>query len=624
MHRQHTQTRQFKRLRPLAVAVAMLGAGSGAQAFSIDTGNEDIEMRWDNTVRYNAAVRVKDRNNLIGNNVASDEGTYLFDKGDFVASRFDVLSEFDFAYKRMAGFRVSAAGWWDGVYGDNSGANPKFAAAGLSSYPNQKFSNYTKRFYEGPSGEILDAFVFANFDLGDVASKVRAGRHTVFWGESLFLGGALHGISYSQMPLDLQKGFATPGVEAKELFRPLNQISGQFQLTDTLSLAGQYFLEWEPYRYPEGGTYLGPVDFAFNGPEQVLVGRLPSVGVPAALRGAGVGYTRGNPFEPDQRNGEFGVNLRWSPEALDGTVGAYYRRYADKLPQGLVTQLGLFRNPATGLPVILNGQPVPLATQSQYNLIYADGIDLFGVSFAKNIAGVSVGAELSYRHNTPLLSKILGIPTAVAAANGAQVNPGAGGTLGPVGNTMHGLVNAVGIIPDTPVFDAATWAVEFVWSQWLDVTSGAETFQAVGYGGCTFNKGLRNAAGNPITNTPGDKWDGCATKNYFGMGANFTPTWYQVMPGVDMSAPLTFSMGLSGNAATTFGGNQGNGNFSVGLGFDIFQKHRIDLKYIGYFGRINDYGTSGGALNPQIITQNGFTTLLKDRDFISLTLKTTF
>jgi len=107
------------------------------------------------------------------------------------------------------------------------------------------------------------------------------------------------------------------------------------------------------------------------------------------------------------------------------------------------------------------------------------------------------------------------------------------------------------------------------------------------------------------------------------MGASFTPTWYQVMPGVDMSAPMTFSMGLSGNAATTFGGNQGNGNFSAGLGFDIFQKHRVDLKYIGYFGRINDYGTSG-ALGAQNITQNGFTTLLKDRDFISLTLKTTF
>ena len=590
--------RQFrKQARPIALALAAtLGAGGNALAFNIDVDNEDIEMRLDTTVRYNAGVRVKNRNNLIGNNIASDEGTYLFDKGDLVTNRLDLFSEFDFAWKKQLGFRVSGAAWGDGAYGTASGANPKFAQAGISSYTNQQFSPYIQQYYRGPSGEILDAFVFANFDVAETPVKVRTGRHTVFWGESLFLGGALHGISYSQMPLDLQKGFATPGVEAKEIFRPLNQVSGQVQVSDTLSLAAQYFLEWEAYRYPEGGTYLGPVDFAFNGPDRILLA-------------PGVGYTRGNPFEPAQRNGEFGLNARWSPEVLDGTVGVYYRRFADKLPQGLVTQQTL-RNVGT----VARPNYVPLSAFSQYNLIYADGIDLYGISLAKNIGGISFGSELSYRHNTPLLSKILGVP----GINPFSVPaPSEGETTGPRGNTMHGLVNAVGILPDTPVFDAATWALELVWSQWLDVTSGAETFQAVGYKGCTFNKNQGSS------NTPVDKWDGCATKNYVGMGASFTPTWYQVMPGVDLSAPMTFSMGLSGNAATTFGGNQGNGNFSAGLGFDIFQKHRVDLKYIGYFGRINDYGTSG-ALGAQNITQNGFTTLLKDRDFISLTLKTTF
>jgi len=579
----------WSQVRPLALVLATtLGAGGNALAFNIDVGNDDIEMRLDTTVRYNAGVRVQGRNPLIANNIASDEGTYSFDKGDLVTNRLDVFSEFDFAYKKMLGFRVSGAGWYDGAYSDDSEANPKFAS--ISSYPNQKYSPYVNRYYQGPSGELLDAFVFANFDLGEVPTKVRAGRHTVFWGESLFLGGALHGISYSQMPLDLQKGFATPGVEAKELFRPLNQVSGQIQLTDNLSLGAQYFLEWEAYRFPEGGTYLGPVDFAFNGPDRVLLA-------------PGVGYTRGNPFEPAQRNGEFGLNARWSPEVLDGTVGVYYRRYADKLPQGLVTKQTLVRLP--------NGQFVPVASASQYNLIYADGIDLYGISLAKNIGGISFGSELSYRHNTPLLSKILGVP----GTNPFNVPvPGEGETTGPRGNTMHALVNAVGVVADTPVFDSAVWAVELVGSRWLDVTSGAETFQAVGYKGCTFNKPTAQA---------GDKWDGCATKNYVGMGASFTPTWYQVMAGVDLSAPLSFSYGLYGNAATTFGGNQGNGNFSAGLGFDIFQKHRVDLKYIGYFGRINDYGTSG-ALGAQNITQNGFTTLLKDRDFISLTLKTTF
>ena len=98
--------------------------------------------------------------------------------------------------------------------------------------------------------------------------QAKLGRHTIYWGESLLLGGHLHSVSYAQAPLDLQKGFATPGTEVKELFRPLNQLSLQAQLTDTLSVAGQYMLEWESARYPEGGTYLGPVDFVFNGPDR--------------------------------------------------------------------------------------------------------------------------------------------------------------------------------------------------------------------------------------------------------------------------------------------------------------------------------------------------------------------
>ena len=79
-----------------------------------------------------------------------------------------------------------------------------------------------------------------------------------------------------------------PGVEAKELFRPLNQLSLQAQVTDTVSVAAQLMLEWESFRYPEGGTYYGPVDFAFNGPDRQFIS--PALGFAA----------RGGAVEPDQ------------------------------------------------------------------------------------------------------------------------------------------------------------------------------------------------------------------------------------------------------------------------------------------------------------------------------------
>jgi hypothetical protein len=49
----------------------------------------------------------------------------------------------------------------------------------------------------------------------------------------------------------------------------------------------------------------------------------------------------------------------------------------------------------------------------------------------------------------------------------------------------------------------------------------------------------------------------------------------------------------------------------------VFQKYRFDIKYSGYLGRYRDNGTA-------VTTQNGFTTFLKDRGFVSLTFKTTF
>ena len=83
--------------------------------------------------------------------------------------------------------------------------------------------------------------------------NVKAGQHTVYWGDSLLLGGAIHGVSYSQNSLDVWKGFATPGSEAKELFRPRGGLTLQAQPTQDLSLAGQWFYNWQAIRMPGVG-----------------------------------------------------------------------------------------------------------------------------------------------------------------------------------------------------------------------------------------------------------------------------------------------------------------------------------------------------------------------------------
>jgi hypothetical protein len=86
---------------------------------------------------------------------------------------------------------------------------------------------------------------------------------------------------------------------------------------------------------------------------------------------------------------------------------------------------------------------------------------------------------------------------------------------------------------------------------------------------------------------------------------------------MDLLAPLSWSQGISGNAAVTSGGNEGTGNFGIGLAADFYQKYRVDLKYVGFYG---DYTKANGAAT----VYNGSTVAIEDRDFISLTFKTTF
>lgn len=591
-------------LRTSVAAVVMtLGGMNAAQAFEFDTGNEDVTVRWDNTVRYNIGMRTDGRKK-IGNNINYDEGEYRFDKNEVVTNRVDLLSELDVVYLKKFGFRVSGAAWYDNAYRDTDAKrNPAIplAAQPRGSYIGDEYSDYTKKYYKN-GGELMDAFVFGSFDLGGMPLSVKAGRHALFWGESLLLGGALHGVSYSQMPIDLAKGFATPGVEAKELFRPLESISGSIQVTNELSLAAQYFFDWESFRYPEGGTFLGPVDPVFHGPNQAHVTALGST------------LPQVHTNDPD-KSGDFALSARWAPEALDATLGFYYRNFTDKLLAVLLT-----RNTAVS--------PVNNPLQLAYGQYYGEDIDLYGISLSKSIAGVSVSAELSYRENMPLNAQVFGFTPGGLVGPLAALTPflfprGAAAvtlkdnSFQARGNTIHLVVNAIGLIPATPLFDTASYIVEGTFNRVDEVTDNKDMYFGEGYGVC--NKALKA----PLTATGQykDKWDGCSTKDFYGIAFNFTPTWFQVMPGIDLSAPLSYSRGMKGNSAVAFGGNERNGSYAVGIAADAYQKYRFDLKYVDFFGKTRE-GTLNGL--PATTSQNGFSTLLKDRGHIVATFKTTF
>jgi len=217
-----------------------------------------------------------------------------------------------------------------------------------------------------------------------------------------------------------------------------------------------------------------------------------------------------------------------------------------------------------------------------------------------------MGAELSYRQNMPLLSD----PVNVLPAAFVPLSPGSiattdipsKGTPGALGDTMHGVLNAINIFPKTALFDTATLSGELTWMQWLRVTQNEAVFKG---------RSSYSAIDKP-------------SKNFVGLAINFTPTWFQVWPGVDLLAPLTWNQGISGNAAVAFGGSENGGNWSAGIAADIYQKYRVDLKYSAYYG---DYSTNPTGATPAggvMGVPNGANASLSDRGWVSLTFKTTF
>ncbi|TWJ11344.1 DUF1302 domain-containing protein, partial [Geobacter argillaceus] len=462
-------------------AMAVLGIGVNAVAFEIPTDNEDVVIHWDNTFRYTLAQRLKGQNKDLIGSINHDDGNRNFDVG-IVSSRLDLLSETDLVYKKDFGFRLSGALWYDPIYKaglDNR--SPQTSNHLEKGQPSPGLNQYTKRRFAGPDGELLDAFVFGKLNIGDVPINVRAGRHTIYWGEAFFPAAGSNGISYGQSPIDMAKALAMPGVELKEIFRPLNQVSVQVQPTNELTIAGQYYLEWESNIFPEGGSYLGMVDGWMNSGESFIFpgppGGPPLVWVP-----------NGGDHRPSDMR-DWGIKVAYSPEWLNGTLGFHYRNFSDKMPQVLMDASG-------------------------YHNDYKSNISLYGISFAKQILGVSVGSELSYRRNMPLTSQWF-------APAGAR------------GDTMHAVVNFLTLLPKTPLFDTGSAILEFAYGRWNRVSENGQYFTG--------------RAGTNIFGQPTNLGIGHATRDNSTVTVNLVPEWKQVLPGVDLAMPLNFSVGMHGN-----------------------------------------------------------------------------
>lgn len=545
------------RLSKLALVVAgCTGSVGTAQAADIPMSNPDLEMRWDNTLRYNAGWRVKDRDPSLANNPANDEAEFLFDKGDMINNRLDLYSELDVSYQKRVGARVSGALWYDERYGDTGRSHPLLADR--ASYPGNRFSSYIKRYYSGPSGEFLDAFVWGNFMLGETDLALKLGRHAQLWGEAVFPTASANSVAFAQAPSDGLKSSTSPGATAKESTIPMNQLTGTWQLTDRLSVSGLYTLEWRESRVPEGGTFLGLSDALLKGPVRL------APGVPW-----------GDPEEGEK--GDWGVTVRWRPSFMDEpNLGLYYRKFDDKGPSWAAQQ------------VQLPGSPLEART------VHARDIEVWGVSIGTTVMGHALGAEVSHRRNTPLLSASPRF-TAPSDFEGAR------------GDTWHFLVNSASLFGKSKFFDSAALIMELTYQKLDKVTKNKAHF--------------RSAATMPGACGVETIVKGCATDDAWHFALLFNPSWLQVFPSTDLSMPIVFQTGLDGNAATG-GINEGASVFRIGLAADYRLRHKVELAYTNYWGKSKDLGQVSPA--GSFVTTNGALAAYKDRDNVTLTYTFSF
>jgi len=541
-------------LRMMVVALGAIGVVSQAHAVNLSQGG-DWDINLDTTLQYNIGVRAQGRDPNIANHPFFDEGDYKFDRGDLVTNRLQALVELQGVYKGQSGFRMSATGFKDFAYDSDVERNPAGGPVYAPSYQNGKYSDNTKK-YHLQGIELLDAFLFHNTEAGGVPVYMKLGRFTQYWGNSFFFG--FSNIAYGQHSVDYIKGFSQPGTEVKELFLPRSQAMVSADITPELSVSAQYFLEYRPNRYPEGGTYLGPFDILYTGPDAL-------------------GSSGSDDNQPKHNNRNFGVKAAWSPAWAKGDLGFYYRVFDEVHPW-----------PTAGDP------------SGRVALNYAEKTKLFGLSYERTFGTISTGFEASYRKDTALMSSF--------------GNPSGTDARGATGDIVNVIANALVSLGSTPLWDAGNLIAEVSYTH-LAKVNDKHLFNGKGYASCV----------DPITGGPGGTKDGCATRNAVAVALLFEPQWLQVMPGVDLSMPVSLTYGVKGNPAYVAGAFYAEEAqlYSIGVKANIDQRHTVTLQYNGYHyntGPVNpaapNFGYAGFGGNGAVA--------LNDKGWFQLMLKTSF
>jgi len=452
--------------KPLAVSITaalMAFASSNVLAKNFEVGNFDISFdstfsvgsswrvenrNWDDNIgksnnlnngfdfsQYNAALNATPINTTIWNGAGAysnngDNGNLNFDAGEAFSQIFKGTHELDIRYNNIGVF-VRGMYYYDNAMmnSDRDWTNP------ISGQVNDPCDNKDAKEVVCQDVRLLDAFIYGDFDLGEMPLSVRVGNQIISWGESTLIS---HGISELN-PVDVAR-LKAPGAELKEAFIPFGAVWASLGITENFNVEAFYQYSWEKTILPPPGSYFSTNDFAGDGGSNNLVqlgfSGNPDIDVTTLLAGLnqiGDLARTGNPIageaylayptkvtlrapgsqaanEPDD-GGQYGLRLSWYlPELNDTELSLYYMNYHSRRPI-FAGQTADFTAESIGKDVTYLAMNPNITEQDMYDnlssfsqvkLQYPEDIKLYGLSFNTTVGTTALAGEISYRQDEPL------------------------------------------------------------------------------------------------------------------------------------------------------------------------------------------------------------------------------
>ncbi|WP_448090590.1 DUF1302 domain-containing protein [Pseudomonas azerbaijanoccidentalis] len=587
------------RPQPLALAIiAVLTGPACATTFDI---NEDWSLSTKTTLSLGSSWSTQGpdkslmtRANALqaqgvqanGTSVSADDNRLNFEKGDPISQVFKGLTDFSLDGQGQGAF-IRFKYWYDHAYETRQGRFKDFDDSGWDDL--SKFKGF----------EMLDAYVWKDFQIAEHPLSVKVGNQVLSWGESLLIQNGINVIN----PLDVS-AFNRPGVEIKEGQLPVEMVSFSFGLTDTTNLEGFYQYNWRPSVLDGCGTFFASSDAIQKGCGPLY---LSQVLTDQQMQASGLyAPSRGNESPSD--NGQFGFALRQMIPALnDAEAAIYFINYHSRLPYFTLDA----KNTAVRGTFPGGVQP------PTYAAAFPEDIRLYGISLngVEPNTGISLAGEVSYRPNMPL------------AINAPDINVAV--ITGAAGSSWVQLPTGFNINRGDR-YDG--WERKGVWqatasaTQAIDNVLGATRLSLFGEAGVVHIDDLgderlgRNAAfgrsstrnGTPCnTVASGVTNQYCTDKGFatdwsWGYRLRASLEYSDVLPGINLIPALNWRHDVEGYSYDPQGPFQeGQQAMGVSLTGTYMNDYSVELAYNAFFGS-NDYST------------------LDDRDFASVSFKADF